>query len=371
VYRIMLEGAEDDYQPETSQSIASFSNLAPGKYTFKVVAKNNSGKWANEPATLKFEIKPPFYKSWLFFLIIGTTATILVFFFIKYRERVLIKEKRILAEKVADRTVEISVKNKELELKNKNITDSIKYAKRIQEALLPDKEYLKTVLTNYFVLYAPRDIISGDYYWATKIGDWSIVAVVDCTGHGVPGAFMSMLGITLLDEIVNKKNIIQANLILDEMREAVINSLKQKGVRGEAQDGMDIALCCINTKTWEMQFAGAYNPCYVIRNGEMIKFKADRMPIGIYYKKTKDFSLQNFQLKDNDIIYLFTDGYIDQFGYLKGEKFMSKNFKNLLLEIYQKPMDKQRRSLEENFINWKGKLDQVDDILVLGIRINI
>jgi ligand-binding sensor domain-containing protein/serine phosphatase RsbU (regulator of sigma subunit) len=371
VYRIMLEGAEEDYQPETNQSVASFSNLAPGKYTFKVMAKNNSGIWSPEPATLTFEIKPPFYRSWFFYLIVIISTTALVIAFIKYREKALIMEKRVLAEKVADRTVEISIKNRELELKNKNITDSIKYAKRIQDALLPDKDYLRNVLMNYFVLYMPRDIISGDYYWATRIDNWIIVAVVDCTGHGVPGAFMSMLGITLLDEIVNKKKIVDANQILDELRESVINSLKQKGVRGETQDGMDIALCTINAKTLEMQFAGAYNPCYIVRNGEMFKLKADRMPIGIYYKKTKEFALQTFQLVENDVIYLFTDGYVDQFGFAKGEKFMNKNFKTLLLEIHQKPLDKQRKILEETLKTWKGNIDQVDDILVLGMRINM
>ena len=371
VYRIMLEGAEKEYQPETTQSIASFSNLAPGKYTFKVIAKNNSGKWTQEPATLSFEIKPPFYKSWIFYVIIAVILLVLVIAFIKFRERALIMEKRILAEKVADRTVEISIKNRELEVKNKNITDSIKYAKRIQDAMLPDSGYMRSILYNYFILFGPRDIISGDYYWATKTQNHIVFAVVDCTGHGVPGAFMSMLGITLLDEIVNKKNIVQANLILDEMRESVISALKQKGTRGETQDGMDISLCSIDTSTLEMQFAGAYNPCYIVRDNELIKLKADRMPIGIYYKKTKDFSFQSFQLMDNDIIYLFTDGYADQFGYAKGEKFMNNNFKNLLLEINQRPMDKQRKILEETLKTWMGNLDQVDDILVLGIRISM
>jgi serine phosphatase RsbU (regulator of sigma subunit) len=371
VYRIMLEGAEKEWQPETTQNSATFSNLAPGKYTIKVIAKNNSGIWTTEPTTLSFTIKPPFYRSMAFFLIVIFSAIALTFLFIKFRERSLINEKRILAEKVTERTIEISQKNKELELKNKNITDSIKYAKRIQDAMLTDTDFLKEILRNYFIFFKPRDIISGDYYWATRKGDSLIFAVVDCTGHGVPGAFMSMLGITLLDEIVNKKNITNAGQILDALREGVIKSLKQKGIRGETQDGMDIALCSINTLSWEMQYSGAYNPIYIARNSEMIKFKADRMPIGIYFKRTDKFSVQNIQLLDNDVIYLFTDGFADQFGQNRGDKFMNKNFRELLLRIHQKPMDKQKKALEETIINWQGNLDQVDDILVMGVRINI
>ena len=371
VYRIMLEGAEKEWQPETSWNSATFSNLAPGKYTFKVIAKNNSGIWTTEPTTLSFTIKPPFYRSTAFFLIVIFSALAFTFLFIKFRERSLINEKRILAEKVAERTIEISQKNKELEIKNKNITDSIKYAKRIQDAMLTDTEYLKDTLKNYFIFFKPRDIISGDYYWATTKGDFLIFAVVDCTGHGVPGAFMSMLGITLLDEIINKKNITNSGQILDALREGVIKSLKQKGVRGETQDGMDVALCSINTLTWEMQYSGAYNPIYIARNNEMHKFKADRMPIGIYFKRTDKFSVQKIQLLDNDVIYLFSDGFADQFGQKKGDKFMNKNFRELLLSIHQKPMDKQKKLLEETLAEWQGTLEQVDDVLVMGVRVNI
>jgi serine phosphatase RsbU (regulator of sigma subunit) len=369
IYRIMLEGPDNEWQPETNQNFASFSNLAPGKYTFKVIAKNNSGIWNTEPAILKFTIKPPFYNSISFYLIIVVSTIVLFIAFIKYRERALIIEKRVLAEKVAERTVEISIKNRELELKNKNITDSIKYAKRIQDAMLPDNEYLRGIFANYFIYFKPRDIISGDFYWATRKDEKIIFAVVDCTGHGVPGAFMSMLGITLFDEIVNKKNILDAGQILDNLREDVIKSLKQKGVRGETQDGMDVSLCVINTHTWEMQFAGAYSPMYLIRDNEIMRLKGDRMPIGIYYKKTEKFQKQSLQLKDNDMIYLFTDGYADQFSEERGEKFMNKNLRNLLLEIFHKPLDKQKKILEENLKKWQGNLDQVDDILIFGTRI--
>ena len=370
VYRTILEGAQKDWQPDTKQAIASFSGLSPGKYTFKLKARNSAGVWNKEPVTFSFILTPPFWKSAWFWVIVALIGLTIILLYIKMRERQLIKEKRILEEKVEERTIEISKKNKELEVYNKNVTGSIKYAKRIQDAMLPDEEYLKGILPEHFILYKPRDIVSGDYYWATKKEDLLIVAAVDCTGHGVPGAFMSMLGITLLDEIVNKKNITDTAEILNQMREAVIKSLKQRGVRGETQDGMDIALCSINEKTLEAQFSGAYNPLYVIRNDEMVRYKGNRMPIGIYYKKANQFTSQKIQLEQNDHIYLFTDGYIDQFNEYTGEKLMTKNFKKYLLKSQHLPMAGQRKYLEEKFTDWKGKIDQVDDILVLGLKVN-
>lgn len=370
IYKFMLQGAQQSWQPETKQTAVSYSGLSPGEYTFKLMAKNSAGIWNKEPVTISFKIKPPFWQTVIFWIIIIIIALSLVLVYIKIRERKLVSEKHLLEEKVKERTAEISQKNKELEVYTKNVTGSIKYAKRIQDAMLPAEEYLNRILPEHFILYQPKDIVSGDYYWAAKKGDMLIVAAVDCTGHGVPGAFMSMLGITLLDEIVNKKNVLGAARILDEMREAVIKSLKQKGMRGETQDGMDIALCSINVKTLEMQFAGAYNPMYIIRNNELLKFKANRMPIGIYYKNTGSFSNHIIQLQENDIIYLFSDGYIDQFNEYTGEKIMTKNFRNFLLKSCHLPMKKQHDYLLEKLNDWKGNIEQVDDVLIIGLRIN-
>ncbi len=370
VYQTMLEGAQKDWQPITKETRASYTGLPHGKYTFKVRAKNSAGIWNKEPVTFSFTIKPPFWKT-LWFWFIGSIVIVSVFFlYIKMREQKLIKEKQVLEEKVRERTAEISDKNKKLEAYNKNVTGSIKYAKRIQDAMLPSEEYLNSILPEHFIIYKPRDIVSGDYYWATKKGEILIVAAVDCTGHGVPGAFMSMLGITLLDEIVNKKNITDTAEILNQMREAVVTSLKQRGVRGETQDGMDIALCSINTNTLEAQFSGAYNPLYLIRNDNLTKYKGNRMPIGIYYKKTNEFTSQTIQLRQNDHIYLFTDGYIDQFNEFSGEKLMTKNFRRYLLKSQHLTMKDQGKYLIEKLDDWKGKTDQVDDVLVLGLKID-
>jgi len=368
VYKIMLEGADKDWRPETNQTIASYSGLQPGNYKFKVIAKNSAGMWNTKPVTYSFTIKPPFWRSIWFYLIIGLTGLSIIIAFVKIRERKLIKDKKILAEKVEERTVEISKKNKELELKNKNITDSIKYAKRIQEAMLPDAEYLNQIIKDFFILFKPRDIVSGDYYWVTKKGNHLVLAAVDCTGHGVPGAFMSMLGITLLDEIVNKKNILDTNKILDEMREAVVKSLKQKGLRGETQDGMDLALCSINTENLVLQYSGAYSPLFILRKGELLRYKANRMPIGIYYKDTGGFNSHTIQLQKDDLIYLFSDGYIDQFSEKTSEKIMIKNLRKYLIECWHLPMQEQKKFLEKKLDDWQGKSEQVDDILIFGIK---
>ncbi|MBN1251273.1 MAG: SpoIIE family protein phosphatase [Bacteroidales bacterium] len=369
-YKVMLEGADNDWLPETKQTFTNYSGLPSGQYTFKVLGKNNNGIWNKKPQTYSFTIRPPFWKSLWFYLLIAIVSISSIILYIKVRESNLISEKKILEEKVEERTKEIRKKNEELEVKNKNITDSIIYAKRIQDAMLPEENYMNSILKDHFIFFKPRDIVSGDYYWASLKNNKLVFAAVDCTGHGVPGAFMSMLGITLLDEIVNKKNVTEAGTILNEMRDSVIKSLKQQGKRGETQDGMDIALCSLDTQTLKMQYAGAYNPLYIIRNKELIKYKANRMPIGIYYKKTLPFYNNEIQLQKNDVIYLFSDGYIDQFNGETGEKLMTTKFKEYLMQIHELPMIEQKEILENKLKEWRGSTYQVDDILILGVRIS-
>lgn len=262
----------------------------------------------------------------------------------------------------------INEQKMKIEEAHKNIKASINYASRIQNAILPDLQIFEKLTTNYFILFKPRDIVSGDFYWAKQIGDYFIYVTADCTGHGIPGAFVSMLGISLLNEILNKQ-VIQAEEILNILRREMKNSLKQKGIsQDETKDGMDLALCIINTKTNELQFAGANNPLYLIRNNELIEFKADRQPIGIY-RNEKPFTNHLFQLKKNDKLYTFSDGYIDQFGGKKGKKFMKKRFKKLLLSIKNKTMSEQKQILDTIFKNWKSNIEQIDDVLVVGVKI--
>ena len=286
----------------------------------------------------------------------------------------------------------VTIQKERIEEIYKEVTDSINYAKKIQEAILPVSENARSILGDHFVLFKPKDIVSGDFYFVSKINQWLLVAVADCTGHGVPGAFMSMLGISFLNDIVRKQEVTKASQVLDELRREVIHSLRQKGVSGEQKDGMDISLLVINKDTNECQWAGANNPLYIIKKfddlkmnqfesdksssnlqisqlaNQFIEIKGDKMPIAIY-PEMKEFTNHEFVLQKGDIVYLFTDGYADQFGGPKGRKFMYKQFKEMLVKNSDKPMSDQQEILETFFENWKSGYEQVDDITLMGMKI--
>jgi len=256
----------------------------------------------------------------------------------------------------------------QIDEQRKEIMDSIRYAQRIQNAILPDPALHEEILSDHFIFFLPRDIVSGDYYWATRRGNKSIVVAADCTGHGVPGAFLSILGISFLNEIVLKLGIETASEILDELRNRV-KSIMSKAEK--ARDGMDISLCIIDYDAMELQFAGAYNSLYLIRDGKLIEYKADKMPIGVHLLDLeKNFTNRIIPLQRDDMLYIFSDGFIDQFGGEKNVKFKSKPFKHLLTNISVLPTYQQRDILMETHQNWKRKGFQVDDILVIGIRIH-
>lgn len=257
------------------------------------------------------------------------------------------------------------------------LTDSIVYAKRIQMAMLPDISIVTRNTADSMLLFMPKDIVSGDFYWATEMDNFLIFCVADCTGHGVPGGFMSMLGISFLNEIVSKHRQKIPNLILHSLRETVISSLNQRQSCIASSDGMDIAIACIDKATKRLYFAGANNSLIIYRQGEdVIELKGDKMPIAIY-PRMKEFTLQSIDLKKDDALYLYTDGYADQFGGPNGKKFMMRNFKNLLSEIYLMPMSEQRDILNTTIRQWMSGHEkyhssvnaQIDDITVLGIRV--
>ena len=297
----------------------------------------------------------------------GVLGIILLFviIFVLFRSN---KIKQLANIEIYKQKSEVETQKQIVENKNKEITDSINYAKRIQDALLPNSDYSRSELGEYFILFKPKDIVSGDFYWITKINEFLIVAVADCTGHGVPGAFMSMLGISFLNEIVQKQEIHKANQILNQLRIEIINALQQKGVQGEQKDGMDISLLVVNTSTNKCQWAGANNPLYIIKSqklkveseetdfqlsdfsegmptAELYELKGDKMPIAIH-PIMKDFTNHEFTINKGDSLYLFTDGYADQFGGTNGRKFMYKQFKEILLQNSKKSMIEQKIILE-------------------------
>lgn len=285
------------------------------------------------------------------------------------------EEIQIQAEKLRYINIELSKQRNKIAKQNKETTDSILYAKRIQEAMLPLDIFVNVVLPENFILFKPRDIVSGDFYWISHKNGKTIVAAADCTGHGIPGAFMSLLGISALKEIITRLEHITSDEILNRLREQIMIILHQRGKQGEATDGMDIALCIIDDKQKTLQYSGANNPLYIIGKNdnleyELTRYKPDKMPIGIHYNASRAFSQQTVKLKSKDTIYIFTDGYVDQFGEHEDKKFLSKNFKNLLIEIQDKSMVEQKEMLEETIEKWKGRRYQVDDILVIGIRMD-
>ncbi|MFN8206508.1 MAG: two-component regulator propeller domain-containing protein [Bacteroidales bacterium] len=403
-YQYFLEGYDDNWSEPTSQTSYECKKLPNGHYTFFVRAANNDGIWVSEPVAFSFQVKPPFYRTIWAYMFYVLLVVFILFSYVRYRERKLQHDKKVLEDEVKRRTAEIARQKEEIEhindelreqqqeilaqrdeierqrdiatqqrdqigFQKKEITDSIHYAKRIQNAILPSDELARQILPEHFILFRPRDIVSGDFYWMARKGEKLVVTAADCTGHGVPGAFMSMLGVSLLNEIVNKEDVFVASEILNNLRHNVKVTLSQTGKENEAKDGMDIALVVYDFDTKMLQYAGANNPFYLVRNGELIEYKADGMPIGIYVGEEKFFTNNEIQLQSGDSCYIFSDGFADQFGGPAGGKFKTKPFKRLVTQEAPKPMSEQKLLFEKALEDWKGSLDQVDDILVIGFRV--
>ncbi len=364
-YKVKLEGADEDWQPATDQTRVIYSALPPGKYTFNVIASNSQGVWNSKPVTFHFVIMPPFYLTWWFILLSIVVIVTIVVIYIKIREQNLIKEKIVLEEKVKERTEEVVQKSMEIEEKNRDITASIRYAERIQRAMLPREDTFKET----FVLFMPKDIVSGDFYWMYDNGDWQFIAVVDCTGHGVPGAFMSIIGHNSLNKVVREYGLTRPSAIIDQLNNEVMKALMQRHEKA-ITDGMDLALIAFNKKNFTLEFAGAFNPLYVVRKGEVFLYRGDRYPIGMTTMvERKNFTNQPVDIQPGDMLYMCSDGYADQFGSAAVKKYKSANVKKLLSEIWNLPVNEQKDKLEKEILEWKGDLDQVDDILFVGTKI--
>jgi ligand-binding sensor domain-containing protein/serine phosphatase RsbU (regulator of sigma subunit) len=417
-YKYVLEGSSYSQEWHTIKetNYATYTNLPAGNYTFKVMACNNNGVWNSTPTIYKFSISPPFYKTSTFYILSFIGLVIIVGGYIRIRTRKLLKDKAILEKQVKDRTQEIELKNIELletnkvvEFKNKEITDSIVYAKHIQQAILPSNARFQEAFPESFVLYKPKAIVSGDFYWFSDITNLKesegetplhfqapsenensnsgsnelhkghtadsaklILAVADCTGHGVPGAFMCMVGNSLLNQIINLERVFEPSKILDLLHRGVQELLKQNET--EARDGMDISVCSIDKITGLVKYSGALRPVYIFRNNEnknysFEAFSPDKFAIGGRQMEGRgNFSGHETKLNKGDTLFLFSDGYPDQFGGPMGKKIMTKKFKELLHSLQSLSMSDQGKAIETFFDQWKGKTEQIDDVLVVGIR---
>jgi ligand-binding sensor domain-containing protein/serine phosphatase RsbU (regulator of sigma subunit) len=369
-YQYILEGYDEKWSETiTFTETHPYQKLPHGEYVFKVKAANCDGIWS-EPLGFSFSIKPPFWKTGWFYALEVLLGIGLIYAFVKMRVRKLQHDKKVLTQKVKERTLEIERQRDHIAEINREITDSIMYAQRIQAAVLPDPETIKSLLKDYFILFKPRDIVSGDFYWFSKKGNKIIAVAADCTGHGVPGAFMSMLGVSLLNEIITTNETLTAGEILNQLREYIKYTLSQTGKKDEAKDGMDMALCIIDYANHEAQFAGAYNPLWLVTKDEMVVYKGDKMPIGIHIANEYNFANNIISINDGDVLYMFSDGYADQFGGPEFKKFKSGSFRDLLLQIHKKPMEEQKEILDRTIEEWRGDGPQIDDIMVMGIRVS-
>ncbi|OQY03595.1 MAG: hypothetical protein B6I20_04730 [Bacteroidetes bacterium 4572_117] len=374
-YKYKLVGYDKQWVDIKFKRYATYTNLSPGNYTFKVIGSNNDEVWNTEGAEITVVIEPALWQR-LWFKITSTLffiSLVLLWFYLRIRR--IKKQNEQLEKQVELRTAEVVMQKDlieqhlhEISEQKREITDSIVYAKRIQTAALPVDKFAKEIIPEHFVLFKPKDIVSGDFYWVGQKNGKTVVVAADCTGHGVPGAFMSMLGISFLNKIVNEKEITKPNEILNRLRENVMHALHQTGEENESKDGMDITVCTILHENMRLQFAGANNPLYLVQNNEIKIIKGDKMPVA-FYDHMQPFKLHEFDIQKNDIFYIFSDGYADQFGGPKGKKFMYKPFRNLLGEIIDKPMYIQKEILDKKIEEWKSNIEQVDDIVVMGVRL--
>ncbi len=379
-FSTFLEGEDSDWSDWNVEVFKSYMNLSEGKYVFKVKAKNIFGN-ESVVASYEFVIMPPWYRTITAYIIYGILAIGFVYSVVRISTQSL---NRI----IRNQTDELQKQNYQMSLKNKEITDSIYHAKRIQDAIMPSTEYVKNMFVDSFIFFKPKDIVSGDFYWANLKENQAIIAAVDCTGHGVPGAFMSLMGNDYLNDIVVDSKVNKPNEILNKLREGIIKALKQKGEAGEARDGMDMALVNLNLNDNMLSFAGANNPIYIVRHKSkppinnasvfetkdsdkiLFEIKGNKFPVGIHLtEKLPEFTQTNVQLYKNDCFYMFSDGYADQFGGPAGKKFKYTQLKKQILESAFLPMEEQKIYLEQKLSEWQGEHEQVDDILVIGVRI--
>lgn len=368
-YSTFLENYDSDWSNASDSREVSY-NLSDGKYKFNLLSVNEDGQTQENPLAFEINIKKPVWRTWWFILsLLGITGGIVTVIF-REREKAQKKIQEYLETELDARTKVVMKQKTELEIQNLEITDSINYARRIQSSILPDLKRLKEHFKEAFVMFYPRDIVSGDFYWFDKLDDDKFVLVcADSTGHGVPGAFMSMIGSTLLQDIVSRQRITKPSEILTKLDKQIFSTLNQNLEVGVSNDGMDIIVCEFTLKNRHVRFASAMRPVLIVMGGESYYIKGNRASVGGQTVSEKYFDDQEYYLNEGDSIYMFTDGLPDQFGGPEGKKMKIARLKNFIEDIHTLPVDQQEAAIAKYYTEWKGSYDQVDDILFMGVKV--
>ncbi len=364
-----IDEDNDKWRSLGNTNFKEFDRIAVGDYQFKIRAFNSDGIQTINPISVSFIVELPFWRKWWFIILAVVFVAFVVLMIIRYRERQLKHQKELLEKEVASQTIKLREQNIVINRKNRDITDSINYAKKIQASILPARALLADVLPQSFVFFKPRDIVSGDFYWFNRSGDRFIICCADCTGHGVPGAFMSMIGTTMLNDIFKIPSVKSPADMLERL-DMEIKVLLQSNNDVESKDGMDISIVEIHLPTNRVRLASAKRPVYLYIDNELSIYKGNRRSIGdtLTAGNNTPFINIEYQCNRGDALYLFTDGYSDQFGGDKGKKYMTAGVKKLIGEIHNLPMDEQNEAVEKSFNDWKGDEAQVDDVLFMGVK---
>ena len=367
-YQFYLEGYDSDWQPLTALSEVNYNKLEPGNYVFRVKCFNSDGFGGNTILQIAITIDKPFWQKWWFIALCALSGLLIVRYIIFQRERLLIENQNRLQEALDQRTKEVVEQKELLEIKNKDITDSIIYAKNIQQAMLPSENQLQQHFPDSFLLFKPRDIVSGDFYWTEQYGDYIVVACADCTGHGVPGAFMSLIGSTLLKDVAGLEAVKTSADILSYLDQQLKDVLHKRGANVSISDGMDISVMDYNVRTQVLRVASANRPVFLIQNQQLIEIKGDRDSIGGDSTHSKEFTVHEFQISKGDSVYMFSDGITDQFGGELEKKLKKSGLRTWIEQIKDKSMKHQSVIIAQNFNQWKGQAPQTDDVILLGVR---
>jgi serine phosphatase RsbU (regulator of sigma subunit) len=389
-YKFRLMGIDSTWKIASSSTpFMDYPALTNGSYKFQLIACNSEGLWTRKPVEIEFTIREPIWKKVWFYLLLIAGVVSVTYFIIVWRTANLKRSQMLFQTKVKQKTFllqrekeEVEKIKVELEVKNKDITDSINYAKRIQDSLLPPDELLSELFDeNHFIFYRPKDIVSGDFYWAAKVETGvdksrklSLAAVADCTGHGVPGAFLSIVANSFLKQSLTEKFVTNTGEVLDYLNYNITSTLNQSSkIKNRIRDGMDLAIIAIDYKAHKLFYSGANNSLYIFRktddDTELFVLKPTKQAIGSVSENLQNYQSQEFDIVAGDTIYMFTDGYPDQFGGDRDKKLNYKRFKEILSAASDMPMSLQRSYLEDCFEDWKGKTPQTDDVCVMAIKI--